>query len=112
MLDTRVNYISSNSKYEVVIYDDSPEKDYLLVGRGCLVIDRKMEGKPAGLVEDIWVHEDYRKQGLGKDIMRRLKEIAEKKECYKMVLICAEHNIPFYESCGFYKHQVGMRLDV
>lgn len=109
-LNIRTDYNSFVSKYKVEIFDE--EKDYMTVARGFIIIDRKLEGRPAGLIEDIWTHEDFRKQGLGKQVVEALVEVARKKDCYKVVLICGEHNIPFYEKCGFHPHQKGMRFDL
>ena len=32
-------------------------------------------------------------------------DISEKVGCYKTTLVCADHNVKFYERCGFVKGQ-------
>jgi glucosamine-phosphate N-acetyltransferase len=110
MLEYKTNASGKDTVYELEVFDT--EQDYLVVGYGKVIVDRKREGRPAGLIEDIWVHENYRKTGIGKNIMENLIELAKKRDCYKVVLICAEHNIGFYEKCGFHLHQHGMRINL
>lgn len=113
ILSQMINYYRSVDvcpKHEVSVYDHA--NNDLLIGFGKIIIDRKKEGRPAGLIEDIWTHENYRGQGIGKEIILTLIEQAKAHDCYKVVLICADHNIPFYEKCGFTRHQNGMRLSL
>ena len=41
-------------------------------------------------------------------IIEQLKYISVKKNCYKVILDCAEHNIAFYEKCDFKRKEVQM----
>lgn len=79
------------------------------IGTADLIIDPHAEGKPFALVESVEVVESRRRQGIGKLLMLRLVKLADERGCYKLVLQCAEHNIPFYKECGFLTHQKGMR---
>lgn len=92
----------------IYIYDDW----YKTISRGSVIIDKKPEGRPAGLIEDIWTDENYRQRGLASKIMKRLIEIAKEKDCYKCVLVCSNENKNFYSKLGFKEHQNGMRLDL
>ena len=49
-----------------------------------------------------------RGKGLGKKIIDALVFLAEKCGCYKVILDCEEHNIKFYEKCGFRLKEVEM----
>lgn len=82
------------------------------IGVADLIIDPHIEGKPAALVESVEVIENRRRQGIGKALMQRLVELADKRGCYKVVLQCADHNISFYKDCGFQVHQNGMRKNL
>ncbi len=82
------------------------------IGTADLIIDTHAEGKPAALVESVEVIENRRRQGFGKMLMLRLVELASDRGCYKIVLQCADHNIPFYNACGFHVHQTGMRRNL
>lgn len=112
-MDTLVYRDSNHNKITAKIIEVHDESlDYEKIGYGKIIIDPKEHGRPAGLIEDIWVHENYRGRGIGKEIIRQLIEIAKGKKCYKVVLICADHNIAFYEKCGFHSHQKGMRINL
>ena len=54
-----------------------------------------------GHIEDIVVDKSTRGKNLGKRIIELLKSIAQVNGCYKVILDCAEHNVPFYKKCGF-----------
>jgi glucosamine-phosphate N-acetyltransferase len=51
-------------------------------------------------IEDVCVKETFRKQGIGKLLMKHIFNEAKKQNCYKVTLDCAEHNIPFYKACN------------
>ncbi len=66
-----------------------------------------------GLVEDVVVAQTHRGQGVGKLLMYNAVDFAKGRwNCYKIVLDCDDNNIPFYESCGFYRHEYQMRMDL
>jgi len=54
------------------------------------------------------VKEDWRKKGLGKQIMFHLMDEAKKQKCYKICLVCSKENEPFYVSCHFEERGVQM----
>ena len=54
-----------------------------------------------GHIEDIVVDSSYRGKNLGKRIIELLKSIAHVNDCYKVILDCADYNVPFYKKCGF-----------
>jgi glucosamine-phosphate N-acetyltransferase len=51
-------------------------------------------------IEDVCVKESFRKQGIGKLLMKHIFDEAKKLNCYKVTLDCAEHNTPFYRACN------------
>jgi glucosamine-phosphate N-acetyltransferase len=59
-------------------------------------------------IEDVIVHPDHQKKGLGKMMMDAAKQIAIENNCYKIILDCTEQNKKFYESCGFSSKQIQM----
>jgi glucosamine-phosphate N-acetyltransferase len=42
--------------------------------------------------------------------MQVLKDIAAQCGCYKVILDCAEHNVKFYEKCGFLRKELQMAM--
>lgn len=54
-----------------------------------------------GHVEDVVVDSTYRGLRLGKRIVNTLREICVAYGCYKIILDCGTHNVPFYKKLGY-----------
>lgn len=89
------------------------EVDERVVGVASLITINKLlrGGNRMGLIEDVAVSKHAGSRGLGRALIEKLKEVALERGCYKTILNCAEHNIGFYEKCGFYLNEVQMRWD-
>ena len=72
-----------------------------VVGYGSIFIERTIRGGTMGHIEDIAVHQDFRKKGIGKLLINALYQIAQEEKCYKVSLVCKEHNLSFYQKCDF-----------
>eukprot|EP00474_Spongospora_subterranea_P002926 CRZ03384.1 hypothetical protein [Spongospora subterranea] len=75
-----------------------------------LFIERKFVhgcGK-VGHVEDVVVDATYRGRSLGLRVVDQLKTWANEMGCYKIILDCAVHNVPFYNKLGFVKKEEQM----
>jgi ribosomal protein S18 acetylase RimI-like enzyme len=83
------------------------------VGRVTLVIQEKPDGRPGGIIEDVWVHEDFRRRGIASELMGYAIEHARSANCYKVVLICEADTQAhaMYRKLGFRNHQQAMRID-
>jgi GNAT superfamily N-acetyltransferase len=60
--------------------------------------------RPYGLIENVVTHPDYRKQGLGKQILHYALNKAWEQNCYKVMLLTGskrEETLRFYENAGF-----------
>lgn len=88
--------------------------DNKVVGTASLLIEPKFihDGGVTGHVEDVAVHPDCQGKGIGALLVERLLEESRKEGCYKVILDCAEHVIPFYERMGFHKWERAMRIDL
>lgn len=75
--------------------------DRVVVGYGVVVIETKIRGGKMGHIEDIVSHKKYRHKGIGSSIVNHLLKIAKEEGCYKVALQCKEHNVSFYEKCGY-----------
>jgi len=88
--------------------------DDRIVGTASLIIEEKFihEGGRSGHIEDVAVHQDFQKHGVGAAMVRYVVEQARAAKCYKVILNCSEGTSAFYEKLGFRRHDIGMRLDL
>ena len=85
-----------------------------VIGTASLLVEQKFihQGGMVGHIEDVSVRLGYEKRGIGTALVRHATEQARKIGCYKVILNCAEHLIPFYESLGFRWHAVQLRTNL
>jgi len=82
------------------------EVDEVLVATCTLTIIPNLTrlGRPYGLIENVVTHPDYRKQGLGTQMLHHALNIAWEQNCYKVMLMTGskrESTLHFYEQAGF-----------
>jgi glucosamine-phosphate N-acetyltransferase len=84
-----------------------------VVGTVSLLVEDKFihGGGLVGHIEDVAVHPDHQGQGIGAALVEYATAEARKLGCYKAILDCAEHLVPFYEKMGYHRHEVEMRID-
>lgn len=87
------------------------EADGEVVATGSLLVEKKFihSGGVVGHIEDVAVRRDRTGQGLGSFVVEHLTAEAAKAGCYKAILNCLDHLIPFYERLGYRRHDSGMR---
>lgn len=97
--------LASNVRTWVVVIDGE------VVATGSLLVEKKFihSGGIVGHIEDIAVHREYTGRGLGSLVIEHLTAEAAAAGCYKVILSCADHLIPFYERLGYRRHDSGMR---
>ena len=61
-----------------------------------------------GHIEDVVTDGEHRRKGLAKSILQELQAAASAFGCYKVILDCAEHNVPVYEKAGFKQKEIQM----
>jgi GNAT superfamily N-acetyltransferase len=89
-------------------------QDQIVGAFALLIMDNLAHmGAPSGVVEDVIVHPEWRRRGIGKLMMASAAERCQKFGCYKMALSSnrsrgAAHR--FYESLGFEKHGYSFRI--
>jgi glucosamine-phosphate N-acetyltransferase len=66
----------------------------------------------AAHLEDVVVDPEYRKRGIGEELVVLAMHTAMDKGCYKLMLTCYEKTIPYYEKLGFARHDFGMRMSL
>jgi glucosamine-phosphate N-acetyltransferase len=99
-----------NTNHQILVIEDLTTNK--IIGTITILIEEKLIhnfGKVCH-VEDVVVNTTYRGQGLGKLLVDKALQIANKNQCYKIILDCEEHNEVFYERCGFQKKGSQMAL--
>ena len=99
-----------NDDHQVFVYEREGE----VLGTATILVENKLlhYGSRVGHIEDVVVDQNKRLSGVGKALIERCVEFAKEKCCYKVILDCGEHNVAFYESCGFRAAEGCMRLDL
>ena len=93
------------------------ERDEQLVSSCVLSITENLtrNARPFGLIENVITRDGHRGNGFGKRCLRKATELAEARDCYKVMLLTGsdkEWKHEFYESCGFDKEaKTGFVLD-
>jgi N-acetylglutamate synthase-like GNAT family acetyltransferase len=61
-------------------------------------------GRPYGLIENVVTDKALRRRGIGKELLRHMLQEAERKDCYKVMVLTDVHRegtIEFYKAAGF-----------
>ncbi len=90
------------------------EKEGVEIGRAYLfLISNALHEQPYGLLEDVFVQEEFRVQSLGTKLVKAVIEVA-KERCYKLIGT-SRYSRPkvhaWYEELGFKKYGVEFRMD-
>jgi len=85
------------------------------IGRAFLyLIKNDLNERPYGLLEDVYILEEYRGQGYGTKLISEVLETAKQENCYKL-LATSRYARPkvhkLYEGLGFVDHGKEFRLD-
>lgn len=71
----------------------------------CVIIPNlTRDVRPYAFVENVVTHTDYRGKGYATECLNYAKELAEKSNCYKMMLLTGskeEKTLKFYRNCGY-----------
>lgn len=74
-----------------------------VIGTASLIVEPKFihNGSWVGHIEDVAVHREQQRNGIGKMLINHLVESCRIHECYKVVLYCDHELVPFYQKMGF-----------
>lgn len=88
------------------IYYIVAESDGKVVSTCTLAIIKNLTRnlRPYGLIENVVTDSDYRQKGLGTKVLNKAVDIANKNNCYKVMLLTSSKEagtLKFYENAGF-----------
>jgi GNAT superfamily N-acetyltransferase len=91
------------------------EKDGKEIARAHLyIMHNNLHKRPFGLMEDVYVDEEFRGQGIGTKLVKRLVEVAEEEDCYKLIAT-SRYERPrvheLYEELAFDNHGIEFRMN-
>ncbi len=89
------------------------EHDGKVIGTAVLLIQLNLShsGQSYSHIENVVTDQAQRGKGIGTRMIEYLIRQARKKNCYKIILNCAKHNIPFYKKCSFIETgEIEMRI--
>lgn len=78
------------------------------------ILKNDLHLEPFGFLEDLFVEEGYRKQGIGSQLVNKAIEEAKVQGCYKLIgnsRTGKEQIHEFYERLGLKKHGFEFRMD-
>ena len=104
----RLRDVDANPDHTVFVIEDSAAAR--IVGTAALLVEKKFirGASCAAHVEDVVVDSTVRGQKLGARLVGACVEAARAGGCYKLILDCAEANVPFYTKCGLTRKEVQM----
>jgi len=88
------------------------EFDNIIIASVTLIIEKKFihNFKSVCHIEDVIVHKDYQKKGLGSLLINFCIEFAKKNNCYKTILNCSEKLEKFYSKFNLKKKNIQMSI--
>lgn len=98
----------NDSYFTIVITNDVNA----VVSIGTILVERKLihECGLVGHIEDIAVAKSQQGKKLGIKLISALTQIGKSQGVYKIILDCSEHNVAFYEKCGYSKAGIEMTI--
>lgn len=96
----------------------SVSKNVLEIGRAYLyILSNDLHAEPFGLLEDVYVHEDYRGAGIANDLLRQVIATAKAEKCYKLLATSRNDGTrdsihAWYERLGFQDYGTEFRMDL
>ena len=91
-----------HSKNYNVLYVESGNK---IIGSLVCILCKNLsgQGRDYVIIDNVIVHEDYRKMGIGKQLMKQAEVWAKKNNCFKIIVVSNNkfESGGFYKKCGF-----------
>ncbi len=95
-------HIMSNDDYHIIVAEEDGK---LVSSVTCLIVRNLTHGpRPYAWVENVVTHADYRGKGLATKCLDYAKGLAQKENCYRLVLMTGSklpETLKFYENAGY-----------
>ncbi|WP_299408005.1 GNAT family N-acetyltransferase [Acaryochloris sp. IP29b_bin.148] len=92
------------------------QEDGIEVGRAFVyIMHNDLHQQPFALMEDVYINEAFRGQGLGSELVRQVIKLAQDANCYKLIATSRESRPKvhaLYQRLGFTKHGVEFRINL
>jgi len=78
-------------------------------------MNNDLHDRPFGLMEDVYVHESVRGQGIGTKLVKEIIKIAKAQGCYKLIATSRHARTKVHElylTLGFADHGKEFRIDL
>lgn len=99
------------SGFKLEIHDNQSKA----VGRAFLyIMYNDLNDRPFGLMEDVYVDESVRGQGIGTQLINKVIEMAKNQRCYKLIATSRHSRTKvhkLYHNLGFADHGKEFRID-
>ena len=114
-----ISFAFEKERFEKIIYSLPSNhriflyiEDQKVMGMITIIIEQKLihNGSCVGHIEDLVVDKEYRKQGIGNELLEHVINYAKQNNCYKIILNCNKDLIPFYNKNGFKEKECQMAM--
>lgn len=99
------NRILADENHHIIVAE---EEGTIVSSCVCVIIPNLTRGqRPYAFIENVITDERYRKRGLATACLNFAKEISQRENCYKMMLLTGskqESTLKFYEQAGYNKN--------
>jgi len=96
---------------KISAYEDGEEAGWVYF----YIISNDLHKEPVGIIENLFVHEKFRRLGIGSALIKNLINKAKEIGCYKIVCTSRHENIKvheFYKKLGFQDRGLEFRMDL
>lgn len=112
--DYYARYLEKTGDHITVVARPRPGAPLVACGSVCIYNLMPTYGNPGGktaYLMNIFTEDEYRRQGVGCEIVNRLVEHAKQKGCLRILLETTQEGRPLYEACGFIPAPDEMQFD-
>ena len=109
-MEIKTNIVKAKGiKFSIVENDREIARAYLYI------MHNDLHQEPFGLLEDVYVDENNRGQGLGTKLVKRVIEAAKDRGCYKLIATSRKSRFKvhqLYNKLGFQEHGLEFRINL